>query len=143
MFAIIPLWAFGVGLIALIAGIFATLHNGSRGRTKRLVDREIFSMEVIYDRFFASENLSKPLVLELWSEVAVTLGIPPGKLRPTDRFDKELAPVEAWDDDIVEVQWAAERRLKKTGSKADLSGVQTLGDYVHFFCKLESSKRVV
>jgi hypothetical protein len=34
-----------------------------------------------------------------------------------------------------EVQWAAERRLKKAGMKTDLSHIQPLEDYVEFFCR--------
>jgi hypothetical protein len=69
--------------------------------------------------------------------------LPPGKLRPDDRFAEELAPPKGWewDDDIVEVQWAGERRLKRSGIKADLSPIKTLGDYVEFFCNLAMQKQ--
>ena len=44
------------------------------------------------------------------------------------------------DDDIVGVHWAAERRLKQSGTRADLSQIKTVGDYVEFFCRLHKVK---
>lgn len=66
-----------------------------------------------------------------------------GKLRPTDRFDQELAAPKGWEhgDEILDVQWVAERRLKQSGNQADLSQIKTVGDYVEFFCKLRARLR--
>src|SRR5208283_2362757 len=108
-------------------------------KLKRLQNREEFTSDEIYSRFFADKHLPKGLVLELWNEVADSLRLPKGKLRPSDRFDEELAPVKGWeyDDDIVEVTWAAQHRIKESGATFDLSKIQTLGDYVEFFSRLE------
>ncbi len=110
---------------------------------ERFDDREDWPREKLYLQFFAQSNLPKDLVFELWDEIATTLRLPAGKLRPTDRFDRELAPLKGWefDDDIVELHWVAERRLKKMGLNQDHANFQTLRDYVEFFCRLELSKR--
>ena len=131
--------AFIVGVIATV--VCMTMRTGSRERTARLSGREDFGSDVIYSQFFEKNHLPRELTLELWNEVARSLGVPPGKLRPTDRFDKELAPVEEWDDDIVEVEWAAQRRLRRSKTKADLSQIKTGGDYVEFFCNLATRKQ--
>jgi hypothetical protein len=112
-------------------------------KLKRLRNREEFTSDEIYSRFFADKNLPKGLVLGVWNEVADSLRLPKGKLRPSDRFDKELAPVKGWeyDDDIVEVIWAAQHQIKESGATFDLSKIQTLGDYVEFFCRLELGSR--
>jgi hypothetical protein len=75
--------------------------------------------------------------------VAQSLRLPPGKLRPTDRFDEELAAPKGWefDDEILDVQWAAERRLKRSGTQADLSRIKSVGDYIEFFCDLATQKQ--
>jgi len=134
-------WIFG--LIAVGGAVLLWEFIPRRRRNERFKDREELAMDSIFNQFFAQARLPKALVVELWNEVANALGVPPGKLRPADRFDKELAPVKGWgfDDDIVEVCWAAERRLKKLGMKAEHSDVRTLGDYVEYFCALAGQKQ--
>jgi hypothetical protein len=132
-------------LVLLLLGLSValsahTMRDGSRVRRQRLKDREELPMDDIHAGYFASRGLPPELVYELWCEVADGLGVPPGILRPSDRFDLELAPVEQWDDDLLQVQWAGERRLKRSGIKADLSEIRTLGDYVEFFCNLPRQK---
>lgn len=70
-------------------------------------------------------------------------GVGRGRARPTDRFDQELAAPKGWelDDEILDVQWAAECRLKQSGTQADLSQIKTVGDYVEFFCNLAARKQ--
>jgi hypothetical protein len=130
--------AFLLGVIVTV--VCWTMRTGSHQRAARLFRREDFPSDKIYSEFFEKKHLPRDLVVELWNEVARSLGVPPGKLRPTDRFDKELAPVEEWDDDIVEIQLAAKRRLKQNKTKADLSQIKTVGDYVEFFCNLGAQK---
>jgi hypothetical protein len=117
--------------------------NPHKQRLKRLRNREDIPMDAIYNQFFSGANLPKDMVLELWNEVATLLRVPPGKLRPSDRFDKELAPGGVWlrlDDDAVQVNLSAQFRLKSVGAKTSFSAMQTLRDYIELFCKLESAK---
>ncbi len=135
-------------LVALaLSGIpclFVLWHfNPHKQRLKRLRNREDIAMDGIYNTFFSGTNYQKDLVLELWNEVAILLRVPPGKLRPSDRFDKELAPGGVWlrlDDDAAEVNLAAQSRLRKIGAKTDFSTIQTLHDYIELFCRLETAK---
>ena len=133
--------AVGVCLAAVAGAVWAWKFIPQRRRLARFADREELSAEQIYTGFFATTHFPRALVSELWTEVALPLRVPPGKLRPSDRFDKELAPVKGWefDDDIVEVCWAAERRLKKMGLTIAPANVHTLGDYVAFFCQLAAN----
>jgi hypothetical protein len=134
-----------IGGLAAIGGVLAWNFLPRHRRLAQFADREELSSDSIYRAFFAEQDLPKGLVIELWDEVASPLRLPPGKLRPSDRFDRELAPVRGWefDDDIVEVHWAAQRRLKKLSVDADISKIQTLQDYVRFFCKLEQERRSI
>jgi hypothetical protein len=106
-------------------------------RLKRIRGRQDLSAEEIYSRFFGPKGFPRDLTLELWREVAATLRLPPGRLRPTDRFDRELAPPRGWDlyDPIDEVRYAAEDRMERSGSYTDFRTIKTLGDYVAFFCE--------
>jgi hypothetical protein len=131
------------GLCIVAGATFLWYFIPRHRRLNRFKNREELSADIIYTEFFATNNLQKELVSQLWNEVASLLHIPPGKLRPSDRFDKELAPVQDWefDDETLEVSWAAQRRLQKLGIAADISRIQTLRDYVEFFCKLELTRR--
>lgn len=132
-----------VGLALLVALLALWYRVPRRQRLKRFENRSDLTLEQIYREFFAQQNLPRQLVHELWKEVAESLRLPPGKLRPTDRFDQELAAPKGWeyDDEILEVQWAAERRLKQCRTQADLSQIKTVGDYVEFFCMLAVKTR--
>jgi len=134
-----------IGGLVVASGVLVWNFVPRRQRLKRFESRPDLSLDQIYGEFFGGRNLSKELVCELWKEVAESLHLPPGKLRPTDRFDAELAPPKGWehDDNIVDVQWAAERRLKRSGTQADLSQIKTLSDYVEFFCNLATQRQQV
>ena len=132
-----------LGLILTVGAVVVWNFMPRRLRLKRFENRSDLSLDQIYGEFFADRNLPKQLVCDLWTEVASCLGLPPGKLRPTDRFDQELVVPKGWefDDDIVEVQWAAERRLKQSGAQADLSQIKTVADYIEFFCNLAARRQ--
>ena len=114
-----------------------------RQRQKRFENRPNLSADHIYANFVAGRNLPKEFVCELWNEVAESLQLSAGRLRPSDRFDEELAAPKGWefDDEILDLQWAAKRRLKQIGTQVDLSQIKTVGDYVEFFCNLETRKQ--
>lgn len=137
------LWSVVIAGLAVAGGVIAWNIIPRRQRLKRFENRRELSLEQIYGEFFAGKNLPKQLACELWNEVAKCLCLPPGKLRPTDRFDQELAAPKGWecDDEILDVQWAAERRLKQSGTQADLSQIKTVADYVEFFCNLAVRKQ--
>lgn len=118
--------------------------NPQRQRLKHLRSREDLPMDAIYDRFFSETGLQKSLVLEVWAEVATLLRVPAGKLRPSDRFDKELAPGGVWldlDKDAIQLNLAARDRLKQFGSKSDFSAAHTLRDYIELLCNAERLSR--
>lgn len=89
-----------------VAAVFAGLAGGllawaigrdrKRKQTKRnrFAKRESLSLEEIYSRFYETTNLDKEYFLLYWREVANLLSLEAGRLRPSDRFDKELRPVE-------------------------------------------------
>ena len=136
----VMLWSVVIAGLAVAGGVIAWNFIPRRQRLKRFENRPDLGFDEIYDDFFSNKGLPKELVHELWNEVCTTLDVPTGKLRPTDRFDQELAAPKGWefDDDIVDLQLASKRRLKQNGTQADLSQIRTVADYVEFFCKLKS-----
>ena len=124
-----------------VAGVLVWEYLTRRERRKRLSGRRDLPLETVYTEFFAAYRLPKELVLDLWKEVATSFGMPPGLLRPSDRFDKELGPVKGleFDDDIIVLEQRAKMRLHKLAVKVDLSKIETVRDYVELFCKLEQN----
>ena len=129
-----------IAVIVLGGALFVWNYVPQRLRRKRFDYRPELNLDEIYREYFAAKKLPKDLTCELWKEVSETLRLPFGKLRPTDRFDQELAAPKGWeyDDEIVDLQWAAERRLKRIGGQADLSQIKTVADYIELFCKLQA-----
>src|SRR5438046_8791462 len=92
-----------VAILALliIGAVCVWAYVPRRQRLRRFEGRPELSPEQIYSEFFASKNLPQKLTCELWNEVAASLHVPPGKLRPTDHFAQSLAHPTGWAFDYV------------------------------------------
>jgi hypothetical protein len=92
----------------LVCGRLAYRIEAKRLPTKRarFADRENLNVEEIYERYFSDSGLKKEEVIDLWIKIAQTLHLEPGRLRPTDRFDAELAPVRGYlvEDELVDLE---------------------------------------
>lgn len=89
--------------------------------------RDTLGDEQIFSQYFAQSGIAAPLVRELWHEVAETLHVPAGKLRPSDRFGHELGGYWITSDELDTLAQRAARRSRQ----ADLAEIKTLGEYVH------------
>lgn len=102
-----------------------------------LEDRDELSAPDFYAQFYLGAGLEQKTVIELLRHVADELRLPAGKLRPTDRFSKELSPGElhAWDAGygvlIVEVQSLARRRGVVIDKRVD-----SLDDYIRIMANI-------
>lgn len=85
----------------------------------RFKDRENLSVEEIYQRYFSDSGLQKEKVLDLWLKIAQTLHLEPGRLRPTDRFDTELAPVQGHhvEDELIDLEELARDQFQDRWQK--------------------------
>jgi hypothetical protein len=133
------------GVVVIAGGLLAWELVPRHYRRKFLINRADLNFDQIYSEYFIGKALPKELACELWNEIASALSLPAGKLRPSDRFDNELAAPKGWefDDNIVDVQFAAEHRLRQSGIQGDLSAIKTVGDYVEFFCHLAGGRKHV
>lgn len=125
-----------ISVLTVLSGTLVWISWPTQLRLKRFAARPTLDWGQIYAQFFAGTSFPKQLVCELWLEVARTLRLPPGKLRPSDRFDKELAAVEGWEegDESEQMPMVAERRMDGIGCNAAFAEIETLRDYVEFFC---------
>ena len=127
-------------LLVLCLAIAPVYHFLSKSyvdcKKKRIEHRKELMLNEIYDTYFSSATLKQNTFNKLWTEVADTLHFPAGKLRPTDRFDKELKPAHSFDQDNDDLELIANNRIYKHKlaiDKKHISRIKTLKDYVELF----------
>ncbi|WP_156476672.1 hypothetical protein [Stenotrophomonas sp. DDT-1] len=96
-----------------------------------LRERDALSPTGFYDQYYADSGLDQEIVGELLEHVADELRLPSGKLRPGDRFSKELSPGEAhsWDSGYGVLIFELQSLAKKRGIAVDRR-VDSLDDYI-------------
>lgn len=115
----------------LLAGLaFAVRTTKKRKALATLTEREALTDDEIFQRFYASSSLEKGEVVELWREVAQTLGVPAERLRPTDRFGKDIGMHWITSEELDALGVLAQQRANRRGLTIDLSAIQTVDDYV-------------
>ena len=96
-----------------------------------LRERGVLSPTGFYDQYYAERGLDQETVVELLEHVADELRLPSGRLRPGDRFSKELSPGEAhgWDSGYGVLIFELQSLAKKRGIAVDRR-VDSLDDYI-------------
>lgn len=129
-------------LIGIAIAIFLVVHivifvvrNFGRIRRKRqrFADRPALPCDRIYQTYFAESGLDPIDVQESWQELANTLKLDPQRLRPTDRFDRELAPVAGTTklDELDVLEAVAALRVRTRALPCvNWITVETIDDYV-------------
>jgi hypothetical protein len=104
----------------------------------RFEGRESMSMQGFYSEFYANSGIPFVVIEELLLHVASELCLPVEKLRPSDRFDSEMAPERGWNWDSgagmlsVEIQNLA----REKNVQVDLRKIVTLDDYLRIAAPL-------
>jgi hypothetical protein len=129
------------GLLLLLLAAWALSTLPHRRELKRLNQRESIGDEEVYRRYYADSGLSKVSVREVWMEIATTLRAPPDKLRPTDRFGKDvgtyLVTSEELDDLFELAQCPAKRRQVNLAAER----LVTVDDYVRALAETDAAGR--
>jgi hypothetical protein len=121
-----------VGLVAGV-GIPASRWWVRKRKAILLSDRESLTVEEIFSKFYGSSGISKAAVVQLWEEVATTLGYDASRMRPTDRFGVELKEFQFMDGEVDSLSAIAHERMKQHGLNIDWSKVATVDDYIRAF----------
>jgi hypothetical protein len=140
------------GLIALAAatgfGLAAGVWSLVASKRKRQAEfggREPLAAEDIFARYYGDSGLNKDVIVRLWNECAAKLRIPPEKLRPTDRFEHELAVSDFWaslDDPREDLARYAISQAKRFGVVIDLKGTKTLDELIRQLATVEAKRSV-
>jgi hypothetical protein len=127
--------AMGLIVVALACGGLALLVAWLRRRraSAALSEREPLDDDAIYARCYAGSQLSRALVQELWHEVALHLQVPASRLRPDDRFGREIGIYVITSEALDVLAARGRERAKALGVSIDLQNLNTVDDYVRCF----------
>jgi hypothetical protein len=130
-----------LAIVALAIGGLSMLMLLSRRRRTLAVlnDRASLDDDAIYTRYYAEAQLPKMLVLQLWHEVADTLKVPAAKLRPEDRFGKEIGTYWITSDDLDALAMKGRNRAKSLGLTIDFEKINTVDAYIRCLAKTTTS----
>ena len=113
----------------------ALFWTGVAPRTRRDTFRARASLTPaeMQAHYYGTKTMPVEAIHVALHEIGSCLHVPPGQLRPTDRFEVELAPTKGWDwDDGLSVLMRLARRRLELGGRSgdDLSALTTVDDYV-------------
>jgi hypothetical protein len=117
------------GIVGL--GLFidsARLH----AKRARIANRQKMTIDELYDTYYSATQISKDKVVYYWGVIASLLRLDPQKLRPTDRFAVELAPVNGKElsDEIEDVAQFLVDESKEKGFSFSPEKVKTMDDAI-------------
>ncbi len=128
--------AIAVVAAALLGGAGLMVPWLRRRRASAAINaRESLGDDAVYARYYSPAALPRELVRELWHEVADTLQVAPDKLRPEDRFGKEVGAHWITSEDLDALAAKGRERAKSQGTKVDLEKLQTVDAYVRSFAR--------
>lgn len=123
---------FQASVLVAILGIAALIlfRYGKRAddfRKARFSARDDISFDDFVGRYYKGEPLDHLRLRQALDEVARVIDVSPGRLRPTDRFDVELAPEKGWELDDGTAMLG---RYLATRSAGEYEPISTLDEYL-------------
>ena len=131
----VPIVVVGAILIAVVG--LAIPWNRRQVALTKLLARDALDDDAVYSRFYATAGLAKAEVLEVWHEVAETLRVPAGQLRPDDRFGKDVGTYWITSDDLDVLATKGRHRAQRLGLTIDFGQLGTVDQYVRCFARGE------
>jgi len=115
-------------LVSMIGALVWTYYVRKTKRA-RFGGRESLSARDLCRQFLTAE-LTEDEVLGFLEDVSRACDVPRGKLRPDDRFDRELAPVPGWeyDDGLSILPDKLQQRFGGSVSDYNVKNLSTLRD---------------
>ena len=131
----------GVLLISIFT-MFGVYKKIKKKKADRFEERATLSDEDFFNTFYKDSGISKSVIKEIIKDIATATEIPIGKLRPTDRFDHELAPVKGWEfgDGLIELNWRVMERIEERTKKERIPSLNTVDDYIRYVDRLKSAE---
>lgn len=126
-----------VFLLLTVIAVYIVMKQRLPLKLKRFAGRENLPLERIHNVYYA--NYEKNMFTEIWIEIASHVEVPPGLLRPTDRFDRELGPVKGYPiaGEMEDLEDAFKRRCSQRSLDWRKVRIDTVDDYVKHFATLQ------
>lgn len=126
-------------LVTILCAVAVSRYVESRrqgARRRYLRARDSLSPDQIYQVYFAKTGVSRDAFIRTWLQVADILGLDPTRLRPSDRFDEELAPAKGYlqGDELVELNAVVRDESRRAGVVSP-SQMATLFDVIVFLAR--------
>lgn len=121
--------------IGLVIRTYIRIKYYDRNRAGMIDSRKEHDIKSMLPPETRSSEKATEEALQVWRSVAKSLGVAPKKLRPTDRFDRELAPhpnVRNLPDDPLESLDEMLSTLVDNECKYDMASIKTMADLVMF-----------
>lgn len=117
-------------LLIVIAVVVWQSLTEEKKIARRFAGRPDLSAAEFFARYYAGTQLKCERVEDILGFVGDGLTLPTAKLLPTDRFDKEMAPIIELDSGLGMVMEKLQICAKNHGRTIDLREIQTLDDYI-------------
>ena len=127
-----------LAFVSAFAVFWIGLYFAGKGarieKRRRLGGREPMTSDEFFNTYYAGTSIKQGTTDAVLRLVASSTGFPRDRLRPSDRFDRELRPIEGWefDDGTAEVSWLAESIARNRDIRAEEANIRTLDDLIRF-----------
>jgi hypothetical protein len=98
--------------------------------------RDDLNDEAIYRTFYEGSGLPQASVVSAWHEIADSLRLPAGKIRPIDRFGKDIGKYLILSDRLDALYERGKRRAKQLGLSPKFEVLMTVDDYVRALARV-------
>jgi hypothetical protein len=124
-----------VGLFAIGTIALAAPRWQRKSELASLERRTSLDDETIYSNYYADSSLTKESVMGAWREIASALKLPSGKLRPEDRFGRNIGTYLITSDNLDTLHELGRQRAERLGFAIDFAKVTTVDEYVRALAK--------
>jgi hypothetical protein len=130
----LQLIVFSTVLIISVFVLLVLYKKMKKKKADRFQNRPTLNSDDFYNAFYKDSGISKAVIIKIIKDVAAATEIPADKLRPTDRFDRELSPVKGWEfgDGLIELKWDIMKRIDKTCKTIQIPPLNTLDDLIRY-----------
>jgi hypothetical protein len=131
--------AIGIGLaVSAVAAAIWTRAQKRRFHKKR----EALDFGSITERFYVGSNVTTADVEQAYTRISNATGVPPGELRPDDRFDRDLKPRGGWeyDDPLHIFSDELAHDAASAGVPVKLEEIITVDDALHLMRRIRESR---
>jgi len=131
--------AIGIGLA--VSATAAAIWTRSQRRWLE-AKRDVLDFGTIVQRFYSGSDVTTADVEQAYTRIAEATGVPPGELRPDDRFDRELKPRGGWEYDDPFHLFSDElaRDAASAGVPVKLEEIITVDDALHLLRRIRETR---